>query len=270
MLLLAAAAAVPAIFWQRVWFGSRLSDDEIRRRLTRPAGSREVQHACEQISRRMQSDPDSARSFYDLLSALADSEDEHIRSVVAWCMGEDGSRYQPFHDSLRALAGDDAPSVRFNAALALVRFGDPAARPVLREMLTSYTVAARWEGPSEDGRLIDMLHTRDPVRPLMQLALVDTGHGELKPVLAPLGGSVDRLMARLGHRLAKGEPLCTIEPSSPQVFEALRALAVAGEGEDLELVERYCDPSPRFPPPERVRLSAQARLTADAIRKRAS
>ena len=84
----------------------------------------------------MQRDPETARQFYDLLRPLADHSDEQIRCAVAWCMGEDDSHYPPFHEALRELASDEAPAVRYNAALALSRLGDPMARPVLREMLT--------------------------------------------------------------------------------------------------------------------------------------
>jgi len=144
--LLAAAVIVPGLFWRQVWFGADLSDEEIRRRLSQPERPREVQHACEQISRRMEQDPDGARQFYDLLVSLADHSDEEIRSVVAWCMGEDNTRHGPFHQALLGLVNDEAPRVRFNAALALVRFDDATGRQVLREMLMPYTVPAAREG----------------------------------------------------------------------------------------------------------------------------
>jgi hypothetical protein len=187
LLLLSAMVIVPAMFWQRVWFGSRLSEAEIRQRLTRPENPREVQHACEQISQWMKRDPEGAHQFYDLLPPLADHADEHVRSIAAWCMGEDDSHCRAFHEVLLVLAADESPSVRFNAALGLARFGDPAARPILREMLAPFAAIARWKGPTSQGAVVDTLRPHDPVRPLTQLALVDTGQGERKPVLAPLG-----------------------------------------------------------------------------------
>ena len=61
--LLAIAIIIPAVFWRQVWFGRALSDEEIRYNLTHPEESRRLQHACEQISRRMQSDPQDAAQF---------------------------------------------------------------------------------------------------------------------------------------------------------------------------------------------------------------
>lgn len=102
----------------------------------------------------------------------------------------------------------------------------------------------------------------------MQLALVDTGHRQRKPILAPLGGRVDKVMARIGAPIVKGEPLCTIAPGPQQVFESLRALAIVGGAEDLESVRQQFDPDHRFSPAERAHVEAQARLTAAAIQRR--
>ena len=266
--LLAAAVIVPSLFWKQVWFGSRLSDDEITLRLTRPTRPRAVQHACEQISRRMQRDPKSARQFYGPLVSLAEHQDPHIRYVVAWCMGEDDTRHPSFHQALLRLVKDEAPHVRYNAALALVRFGDPSGRPVLRDMLLPCTVPARWEGTADQGTIVDILKRDDPVKPLMQLVLVDTGEGEPEPLLAPLGGRIGEMKVSPGERIRKGDPVCTIEPNAQQAWEALRALAFVGRPEDLEPVEQYLEPPGRFSPSEQAPIQSQARLAAAAIRKR--
>ncbi len=267
-LLLAVAIIVPAMFWQRVWLGAHLSDDEIRQRLSRLANPREVQHACEQISKRMQSDPQGARQFYGLLVLLEDHPDEQVRYVVAWCMGEDNTRHAPFHQALLRLVNDRVPRVRYNAALGLARFGDPAARGVLREMLLPYAVVARWEGSSTEGTVVDVLRKGDPVKPQMQLALVDTGAGGPQPVLAPLGGHVGEVGVVPGESIRQGGTICTIEPAFQQVYEALRALALMGEADDLPDVERRFDADNRFSDGQRARIQTQAQLTAEAIRRR--
>ncbi len=41
----------------------------------------------------MQRDPRGARRFCDLLVPLGGRPDPRIRSIVAWCMGEDDTRY---------------------------------------------------------------------------------------------------------------------------------------------------------------------------------
>lgn len=266
--VLAAAVIVPALFWKQVWFGETLSDEEIRRRLTNPESSRHVQHACEQISRRMRSDPRSATQFYDLLVTLADHRDPQIRYVVAWCMGEDDRRHPPFHRSLLRLVADGSPKVRYNAAVALVRLGDPSGRPVLREMLSPCVVAATWEGPEGSGTVVDILSDGDRVDPLMRLALVDAGGDDPRPVLAPLGGLVGEVVVGIGDRIRKGDPVCVIKPKLQRVWAALRALALVGEPNDLEHVERFFEPGARFSRGERKYIGTQARLTADAIRMR--
>jgi len=268
LLLLAAAVVIPAVFWQRVWFGSHLSDEEIRRRLTGPENPRRVQHACEQISRRMQQDPEDARQFYDLLTPLAEHDSEDVRCAAAWCMGEDDTRYPPFRRALLGLLADDAPRVRYNAALAMARFGDPAARPVLQKMLDPCPVPVRWENPPEEGVVVDLLQENDPVQIGMQLALIDTGGAEPIRVIAPLDGRVDEVNADIGRNVRNGDLLCTISPGFQQVFSALRALTLVGQPEDVPCVERYLKEEGRFSPRERARLQAQAQLAADAIRSR--
>ncbi len=267
-LLLAAAVIVPAMFWRQVWFGAYLSDDEIRRRLSRPENPRDVQHACEQISKRMQRDPQGARQFYHLLVSLADHPDERVRYVAAWCMGEDNARHRPFHQALLGFLGDESPRVRYNAALGLVRFDEPAARPVLCKMLIPYVISVDWEGPSPEATVIEILRKKDPVRPRMQLALVDTGEGKPDPVLAPLGGRIGEVTVGRGQRIMKGRRLCTIEPEFQQAYQALRALAVVGEPEDLEYVQPYFDPDHSLSHTDQAGLQTQARLAAEAIRKR--
>ncbi len=277
-LLLAAAVIVPAIFWQRVWLGAGLTDEEIMRRLRRPQNARRLQHACEQISRRMRADPQNARRFYDLLVPLADHPDGEIRYVVAWCMGEDNTRYEPFHEALLRLNADPAPRVRYNAALALARFGDPAARGVLGQMLKGYPVKAVWDGESTEGTVVELLARSDPVRPGTQLALIAAGpitgdpitgdKGQPLPVLSPLDGNLGRLSVKPGDRIRRGDPLCVIQPAGQQVYEALRALVVVGRPEDLDDVERYLQANPRFSGAARAQIQAQARLTVDAIHRR--
>ncbi len=266
-LLLAAALIVPAMFWRQSWFGGHLSDGEILRRLSQGENPRQLQHACEQISQRMQRDPQGARQFYDPLVSLADHPDEQIRCVVAWLMGEEGGGYQPFHQALLGLVNDQAPGVRYNAALALVRFDEQAARPVLCEMLVPYTVSAEWEGPSSEGVVIESLARKDPVRPRTQIALVDTGQEEPEPVLAPLAGRIGQLLVGVGRPVTKGQPLCVIEPEFQQIYQALRALTLIGEPEDEEYIQPYLDPDNSFSRAQRSRLQTQARLAIEAIQR---
>ncbi len=126
----------------------------------------------------------------------------------------------------------------------------------------------RLSGPSPEGTVIEILGKKDPVRPLMQLALVDTGAGKPEPVLAPLGGRIGDVAVGRAQRITNGRPLCTIEPNFQQAYQALRALTLVGEPEDLKYVEPYFDPENFFSRTDRARLQTQARHAAEAIRRR--
>jgi hypothetical protein len=73
-----------------------------------------------------------------LLAATGDS-DPLIRSSAAFAMGVIGG--EPLLARLRFMTKDSYPDVRYNAATALARQGDPAARDVLLEMIDPDEVA---------------------------------------------------------------------------------------------------------------------------------
>jgi hypothetical protein len=66
--------------------------------------------------------------------------------------------------------------------------------------------------------------------------------------------------------VAEGAEVATVDPGTDQVWEALRALYLIGQAEDLSLIRAYERESPEIP--DRVR--QQAALTEQAIRRRAN
>src|SRR5215831_9143129 len=131
----------PFLFWYGTWFGRRLTDRQIDEYLNDASKPRHGQHALVQIGERLSRGDTRARRWYPKVVELSQSKLVELRQTTAWIMGQD-HRYQPFHDALVKLTADPEPMVRRNAALALSNFQDPAALPVLREMLRPYTLPA--------------------------------------------------------------------------------------------------------------------------------
>ena len=65
--------------------------------------------------------------------------------------------------------------------------------------------------------------------------------------------------------LAKGDAVLSLKSDEQSVWEALRALSVVGQPEDLGLIESYASGAE----PVSERLKNQATLTANAIKHRA-
>lgn len=268
LLLLVAMLIVPLLFVKQVWFGSHLSDEGIILRLTSPKNSRDVQHACEQISQRMRTSPEDAEIFYSLLVKQSENEDANIRSAIAWCMGEDNTRPPELHAALSRLLTDKTPYVRYNAAFALVRYNDSIARPVLREMLQPYIVHAHWDDSSDEAEVIDTVHSGLAVNGQMRIALVRTQNNSI-PLLTELAGQVTEVHIHPGDRVHKGDPVCDITPTAHQVWETLRALSIIGEPDDLEYIKPYVTPRPAsYTVNERTHLKTQAELTVLSINDR--
>ena len=74
MLVLVAMIVMPGVFWRQVWWGAPLSDDALNQRLSQTVSVREVQHALEQLSKRLDQDPATPIWFQEYLAAK-----KHIR-----------------------------------------------------------------------------------------------------------------------------------------------------------------------------------------------
>ncbi len=249
------------LFWYQTWFGRRLSDAEMAEYLADTAAPHKIQHAVAQLGERMARGDATARRWYPQLLELARNPAPQLRLMAAWAMGQD-NHSEEFRQSLRGLLADPEPLVRWNAALALVRFGDAAGEPQLRAMLQPLTLLA-----PQAGTLHFKSKELDDLRNGAAVARIEVGNGA-KPVdaVSPISGALAERLVRDGSVVTVGEPVAVIRPGEAQIWESLRALYLVGQPQDLQDVERYSRDVPGMS--ERVR--QQADLTAQAIRRRAA
>jgi biotin carboxyl carrier protein len=236
----------------------------VRQALADTQHPRETQHALSQIADRILA-PDeqtraSARQFYPDVVQIAQTGSPELRLTAAWVMGQDNT-VPEFHQELLRLLRDANPMVRRNAALGLVRFGDVSGREEIRLLLKPYSM----DSPAA-GNLMPRLDPGDAVNPGTLLARVQTGGqgGEEMEIRSEVPGTVNRWLAQEGSAVAEGQPILLIDPSPAEVWEALRALYLVGEPEDLPAVEQFLRPGGSTP--ENIR--QQAEVTAEAIRSR--
>jgi len=253
-----AIVLMPFLFWRSTWFGRRLSDAELNQYLHDTQKPRHIQHALVQIGERISSRDPQASRWYPELVRLSSYPVEEIRATDAWVMGQDVSRPE-FHQALLHLLNDPSGNVRGNAALALVRFGDASGRPQLVEMLKPATLAA-----PEAGTIVDGAKPGTAVRQGGTVSKL-ASNGRIVEIRSPLTGRVAFAAAR-GAQVAAGSEIARVEPSTEQVWEALRALFVVGQLDDLSAVRPYERSTPEMP--ERVR--EQAAATEHAILQRAA
>jgi hypothetical protein len=248
---------MPFLFWWNTWFGRQLSDKQIGEYLRDDKHPRHIQHALVQIGERMgRNDPVVARWDPELVQ-LASYPVEEVRNTDAWVMGQDTSG-PGFHDALLKMLSDSSLTVRGNAALSLVRFGDAAGRPQIIELLQPAKVAA-----PESGRIIDASGVGMVIHQGGIVAKLQTG-GQTIEVRSPITGRLRELRAQIGQNVTAGDAVAIIDPASEQVWEALRALYLVGQPEDISTVQQYERDLPDIP--DRVR--QQAVETEMAIRSR--
>jgi hypothetical protein len=254
---------LPFLAWYGTWFGRALSDDDIEKYL-RDEKPRHAQHALSQVAERMAKGDASARRWYPHIVALTTHPVADLRMTAAWVMGGD-NRSEEFHVALVRLLDDAEPIVRRNAALALVRFGDSRGRPELLAMLRPFTVKS-----NAGGTALTVLTEGTPVKRESMLAKYRTGSDARRPtdeLRSPLPGKIEKAMLREGDAFQAGSELFVLAPDSASVWEALRALYLVGETDDLSDVERYARGGVEGMSDE---IKRQAALTAEAIKRRAS
>jgi biotin carboxyl carrier protein len=249
---------VPFVTWYGTWFGRHLSDAEIDEYLSDEKKPRHIQHALSQIEERMAKGDASARRWYPRIVALSGSELAELRKTAAYLMGYD-NRAEEFHGALVQLLADNQPSVRRQAALSLVKFRDARALPELRAMLKDYVIAAPVEGT-----MGSVLSAGSSVREGTLMARIERVGDVSREVRSPLPRKISEVSTREGAQVAAGDQLFRIAPDSQFVWEALRALYLAGEREDLAVVERYASGAEAVPD----QVKQQAAQTARAIRSR--
>lgn len=250
---------MPFLFWQSTWFGRALSDEQITEYLRDEEKPRHIQHALVQIAERMERQAPGTEQWYAEVARLRAHPVDEIRNTAAWVMGQD-TEHEPFREVLREMLADDSPLVRSNAALALVRFGDASGREQIVSMLQPATVPA-----PRSGRVAAVARAGEPVRAGTLLVQLEAA-GEAVDVRSPLTGRVQSIRVAAGAHVEAGRELAVVDPGAEQVWEALRALYLIGQMEDLAAVRPYARGRANLP--ERVR--QQAELTEKAILKRAN
>ena len=159
--------------------------------------------------------------------------------------------------------------VRGNAALSLIRFGDASGRPQIVALLQPARIMTPFAGRVTDsdkagtavhqGGLIAKLQV-DPS------AVASQNEQQTFELRSPISGRIRTLSVSIGSNVAAGTEVATIAPGDEQVWEALRALYLIGQPDDLSAIRPYQRELPEIS--DRIR--QQALLTEKSIRERAS
>ena len=224
---------MPFLFWWNTWFGRHLSDQQITEYLHDDKKPRHIQHALVQLGDRMSHSDANARQWYPNLVSLAIHPVEEVRNTDAWVMGQDSSG-AGFHEALSKMLQDPSPMVRGNAALSLVRFGDAAGRPYIVALLQPAQVMA----PAA-GRILDADRPGTAIHQggLVAKLSVTTAAQSIE-IRSPIPGRI-RSVSQTGASVAAGAEIAVIDPGADQVWEALRALYLIGQPDDLTAIRPY-------------------------------
>jgi len=259
---------MPFLFWWNTWFGRRLPDKQITEYLQDEKHPRHIQHALIQLGERMGRHDSAAPRWYPELIRLASHPVEEVRNTDAWVMGQDTSA-PGFHEALLKMLQDPSPMVRGNAALSLVRFGDASGRPQIAALLQPARIVTPFAGRVTDSdKAGTAIHQGGLVAKIQVDTSVEASQNELRTfeLRSPISGRIRTLFVAPGSRVAAGAEVAAVDPGDEQVWEALRALFLIGQVDDLPAIRPYQRELPEIS--DRVR--QQALLTEKSIRERAA
>lgn len=224
---------MPFLFWWNTWFGRHLSDQQLTEYIHDDKKPRHIQHALVQLGDRMGHNDAAAKQWYPDLLRLATNSVEEVRNTDAWVMGQDTSA-AGFHEELLKMLQDPSPMVRGNAALSLVRFGDASGHQQIVSLLQPAQIAA-----PKSGRIIDADRPGTAIHQGGLIAkLTLAGSSQPLEIRSPIAGRI-RSVAQPGANLPAGAELAVVDPGTDQVWEALRALYIIGQVDDLPAVRPY-------------------------------
>jgi biotin carboxyl carrier protein len=249
---------MPFLFWWSTWFGRQLSDKQLSEYLSDDKHPRHIQHALVQLGQRMRQQGANSARWYPDMVRLASYPVEEVRNTDAWVMGQDTSA-AGFHETLVKMLNDSSPMVRGNAALSLVRFGDATGRAEIVALLQPVKIVA----PAA-GHVIDTDKVGTSVHQGGLIVKLQDGQ-HITELRSPISGRIRTLSVTTGSSVAQGAEVATIDPGTEQVWEALRALYIIGQPDDLPAIRPYERELPEIPD----RLRQQALLTEKAIQERA-
>jgi biotin carboxyl carrier protein len=250
---------MPFLFWWNTWFGRQLPDKQITEYLQDEKHPRHIQHALVQLGERMGRRDSATARWYPELVRLAMHPVEEVRNTDAWVMGQDTS-VPAFHETLLKMLQDPSPMVRGNAALSLVRFGDSSGRPHVVALLRPARIVA----PTA-GRVTDTDRVGTAIHQGGLIAKLQDGQQSTE-VRSPISGRIRTLSVSPGAIVSAGTEIASVDPGDEQVWEALRALHIIGQVDDLPAIRPYQRELPEIS--DRIR--QQALLTEKAIHDRAT
>jgi hypothetical protein len=250
---------MPFLFWWNTWFGRKLSDQQLNQYLHDTKKPRHIQQALVQVGERITRQDPTAKQWYPELVRLAADPVEEVRNTDAWVMGQDTSA-TGFHEALLKMLADSSPMVRGNAALSLVRFGDAAGRPQILALLQPAQITS-----PESGRVIDSDRPGTAIHQGGLIAKLKYSSEQTAEIRSPIPGRI-RSVAGTGANIAAGAEVAVVDPATDQVWEALRALYLIGQADDVSAIRPY----ERDLPDISNDVRQQAVETEQAIRKRES
>jgi biotin carboxyl carrier protein len=259
---------MPFLFWWNTWFGRRLPDKQITEYLQDEKHPRHIQHALIQLGERMGHHDSAATRWYPELIRLASHPVEEVRNTDAWVMGQDTSG-PAFHEALLKMLQDSSPMVRGNAALSLVRFGDASGRPQIVALLQPARIVTPFAGRVTDSDKVGTAVHQGGLIANVQVdrsAVASQNEQQTTELRSPISGRIRTLFVAPGSHVAAGAEVATVDPGDEQVWEALRALYLIGQPDDLPAIRPYQRELPEIS--DRIR--QQALLTEKSIRERAS
>jgi hypothetical protein len=254
-----AFVVIPFLFWRGTWFGRPLNDGDLDQYLRDKSQPRHVQHALVQISERIEKGDESVKRWYPQVAALASSPAPELRVTLAFVLGAD-PKSELFHKALLELLHDPEVLVQRNAALSLVRFRDDSGIEVIRDMFKPTVVKA-----SANGTVRYRAQLESGVEGGTVVARIEQASGETAEVRTPLPGKVQQIRIPEGSAVHEGDELMVLSPGDLHVWEALRAMVLIGQKQDLELLAQF----ERFGAGELpANYRTQAELAAAEIRRR--
>jgi hypothetical protein len=248
---------MPFLFWWNTWFGRKLTEQQLTEYIHDTKKPRHIQQALVQVGERVTRHDATAKQWYPDLVRLAADPVEEVRNTDAWVMGQDTSG-AGFHEALLKMLTDSSPMVRGNAALSLVRFGDASGRPQILALLQPAQISS-----PESGRIIDADRPGTAIHQGGLIAKLEYGRQQTAEIRSPIPGRI-RTVAGTGANVAAGAEVAVVDPANEQVWEALRALYLIGQPDDLPAIRPY----ERDLPDISNDVRQQALETEQAIRKR--
>ena len=253
---------MPFLFWWNTWFGRQLSNQQLTAYLHDDKKPRHIQQALVQISERISRHDAAVAQWYPELVALAADPVEEVRNTDAWVMGQDTSG-AGFHETLR----EDAQRFFAHGARKCRAVSGALRRRHRASANRSPAAAGADHRPTSrtHRRFRSARHGDPPGRTDREAASSNSGASQtVIEIRSPIPGRI-RSVAGTGTNVTAGAEIAVVDPGTEQVWEALRALYLIGQLDDLPAIRPY----ERDLPDISNDVRQQAQETEKAIQQRA-